>query len=196
MKSLHHVEQRIFEVEGIRASLSGPVSGHAEYWTNKFNGDKKVTEFRKRFAQRYPDVTVVLYSGIGRVAGGGYLMKNLRATYEFSWIQETLSLYDLAIEQQHDEIEALKSALDEANENADTTQAEPDPYAILGVDHTSSDDEITQAYRRKISRFHPDRLSGLNEAIIELCNERSQMINRARDMIVAERADGTQAKAA
>jgi hypothetical protein len=196
MKSLHHIEQRIFEVDGIRAELSGPVSGHADYWTNKFNGDKRVTEFKSRFAQRYPDVSIVLYDGVGRDAHGGYLLKNLRATYEFDWIQDTVYLYALLVQEQQKQIESLKEAMGESTGTGNLTPAEPDPYEILGAAPGSSDEEIAQAYKRKITRFHPDKLSGLDEAIIAFGNERSQMINRARDQILQARAKANKSKAA
>jgi hypothetical protein len=189
MKSLHHIEQRIFEVDGIRASLSGPVSGHADYWTNKFNGDKKVSEFKTRFAQRYPDVTIVLYDGIGHVAHGLLLLKNLRATYELAWIQNTVYLYDLLVHEQQEQIESLKKALEQSTAAANLTPPEPDPYTILGVDRSCSDEEIKQAYQRKITRFHPDKLSGLDDAIKAFGNERAQLINRARDQILDERKE-------
>jgi hypothetical protein len=196
MKSLHHIEQRIFEVDGIRAELSGPVSGHADYWTNKFNGDKRVTEFKSRFAQRYPNVSIVLYDGVGRDAHGGYLLKNLRATYEFSWIQDTVHLYDLLVRQQQEQIKSLKKASGQSAGAGEATPAEPDPYEVLGVASDCSDEEIVQAYKRRITRFHPDKLSGLDEAIIAFGNERAQLINRARDQILLARGKGNKSKAA
>lgn len=180
MKSLHHIEQRIFEVDGVRAALSGPVNGHADYWTNKYSGDNKVTEFKSRFAKRYPGVAVVLYDGIGHVAHGSYLLKNLRATYEFGWIQEAVCLYDLLVHQQDEKIASLRKAPEQT--------VEADPYFTLGLDSGCSDEEVTLAYRRKIARFHPDKLSGLDPAIIAFGNERAQMINDARVRIMEERS--------
>jgi hypothetical protein len=182
MKSLSHIEQRIFDVDGICASLSGPASGYEDYWTNKFNGDKTLAEFKRRFSQRYPGVSIEVVDGIGHRASGKYLMKNLRATYAFSWIQEQVELYDKFIQRQKQKIEALEDAAQAAT----ATPPEPDPYDILGVDRHASREEIRQAYRIKIRRFHPDRLSGLDEAIIAFGNQQAQMINRARDMLLNE----------
>lgn len=196
MKSLHHIEQRIFDVDGVRAELSGPVSGYPDYWTNRFNADKTVAEFKSRFAQRYPAVSIVLYDGIGHIAHGNYLIKNLRATYEFDWIKDKVDLYDLYIHEQNEKIESLEQAREQAKEVGEVMREEPDPYQMLGVDRDSSRDEVIQAYRRKILRFHPDKLSGLDEAIIAFGNEQAQKINRARDQILQEREDDHESEAA
>jgi hypothetical protein len=187
MKSLSHIEQQIFDVDGIRASLAGPSGGHEDYWTNRFNGDKTVSDFKNRFSQRYPDVDIIVHDGIGHVAHGNYLIKNLRTTHEFAWIQETVDVYDQFIHDQLEQIELLKKQLEQAVRAADATP-EPDPYEILGVDRNSTDEEITQAYRKKIHRFHPDKLSTLDDAIIAFGKERAQMINWARDEISRERS--------
>ena len=50
-----------------------------------------------------------------------------------------------------------------------------DPYAVLGVAANASDTEIEQAYRRLISRHHPDRAGGVEA--------RAREINRAYDRI-------------
>lgn len=185
MKSLFHIEQRIFDVDGIRAELSGPVSGHPDYWTNRLNGDKNLKEFKDRFTKRYPGVSIVVYDGTGQEAHGNYLLKNLRATYEFDWIQERFQLFALFMRQQQERIEALEQAASAGP----ATLPEPDAYALLGVASDCTDAELKAAYQRKISRFHPDKLSGLDEAIIAFGNQQAQAINRARDRILQERHD-------
>jgi hypothetical protein len=184
MPSLTHIEQCIFNIDGIRASLSGPATGLQDYWTNRFSGDRRVSEFKKRFSVRYPNVDIVLYDGLGRVAPGQYLMKNLRVTHDFGWIQDTVAVYD-------EYIESLKIALQQATQTTNVAPAEMDPYEVLGVDRNSSIDEIRQAYRLQIRRFHPDKLGGLalDQAFIQFGTERTQLINGARDQIFEERAE-------
>ena len=54
-----------------------------------------------------------------------------------------------------------------------------DPYAVLGVAADASDAAVEQAYRRLISRHHPDRAGGVEA--------RAREINRAYDRIQALR---------
>jgi DnaJ like chaperone protein len=60
-----------------------------------------------------------------------------------------------------------------------------DAYAALGVEKTVSDRELKQAYRRRISENHPDKLiaKGVPEDMVRLATERSQDIQVAYDMI-------------
>ena len=53
------------------------------------------------------------------------------------------------------------------------------------MEQTVSDRELKQAYRRRISENHPDKLiaRGVPEAMIKLATERSQEIQAAYEMI-------------
>jgi DnaJ like chaperone protein len=62
-------------------------------------------------------------------------------------------------------------------------------YQILEVDAASSNDEVTKAYRRQLSRHHPDKLkaNGLPESMLEHAKQRTQQIIEAWDLIRAKR---------
>jgi DnaJ like chaperone protein len=62
-------------------------------------------------------------------------------------------------------------------------------YQILEVDAASSDDAVTKAYRRQLSRHHPDKLkaNGLPESMLEHAKQRTQQIIEAWDLIRANR---------
>ncbi len=66
--------------------------------------------------------------------------------------------------------------------------APPDPYAVLGVDPTMSQDEIRAAWKAEVRSTHPDQLMarGLPAEAIKLAERRLVAINRAWDEISAQ----------
>lgn len=64
-----------------------------------------------------------------------------------------------------------------------------DAYRVLEVPATASDAEVTKAYRRQMSRHHPDKLvaNGLPESMMEVAKERTQQIREAYETIRARR---------
>ena len=60
-----------------------------------------------------------------------------------------------------------------------------DAYAVLGVGHTASDDEVTKAYRRLMNQNHPDKLvaKGLPESMMKIAEEKTRQIRAAYDRI-------------
>lgn len=67
--------------------------------------------------------------------------------------------------------------------------ADSDPYRILGVERTISNDDLKSAYRTLVRENHPDRLiaQGLPEEFIDLANEKLAAINTAYDAVQQER---------
>lgn len=63
-------------------------------------------------------------------------------------------------------------------------------YTILGLSMSASDDEIKRAYRRAISRNHPDKMlaQGLSVKELHAATETTQKIQRAYEMICRARA--------
>jgi DnaJ like chaperone protein len=62
-------------------------------------------------------------------------------------------------------------------------------YKVLEVESSATNDEVVKAYRRALSRHHPDKLkaNGLPESMIEHAKERTQQIIEAWDLIKERR---------
>lgn len=62
-------------------------------------------------------------------------------------------------------------------------------YAELEIDANISDQEVTKAYRRQMSRHHPDKLvaNGLPESMAQMAKEKTQRIQEAYEGIRAAR---------
>lgn len=63
-----------------------------------------------------------------------------------------------------------------------------DPYSILGIQPTASDDEVKKAYRELAKKYHPDRYA--DTPMAELAQEKMQEINEAYDTIMNRRRSG------
>jgi len=65
-----------------------------------------------------------------------------------------------------------------------------DPYQILGIDRSASDNDIKKIYRELSRTNHPDTLiaKGMPQEFIEVANEKMASINAAYDQISNERA--------
>jgi len=57
------------------------------------------------------------------------------------------------------------------------------PYLILGITGNSTIEEIKKAYRDLVKKYHPDKLSGKSESIINLSNSKFIEINEAYEKI-------------
>lgn len=64
-----------------------------------------------------------------------------------------------------------------------------DPYVILGVDRSSSNEDLKHAYHRLVRENHPDSLvaRGVPEEFVRLATEKLAAINGAYEMIKKER---------
>jgi DnaJ like chaperone protein len=65
------------------------------------------------------------------------------------------------------------------------TQQLEEAYRVLGTAPSAANDEIVKAYRRALSRHHPDKLkaNGLPESMIEHAKQRTQQIIEAYELI-------------
>lgn len=64
-----------------------------------------------------------------------------------------------------------------------------DPYKILGVAPGATDDEIKQAYRALVRKYHPDKYA--NTDLADMANEKMKEINAAYEQVQRMRREGT-----
>lgn len=62
-------------------------------------------------------------------------------------------------------------------------------YQVLEVDAKAGNEEVSKAYRRQLSKHHPDKLkaNGLPESMLEHAKQRTQQIIEAYEMIKSSR---------
>jgi len=66
-------------------------------------------------------------------------------------------------------------------------------YKTLGISNTAKEDEIRKAYRRLLSKTHPDKLAsrGASEAEIKKASERTHIIRTAYETVMQSRGVNT-----
>jgi len=63
-----------------------------------------------------------------------------------------------------------------------------DPYKILGVPNTATDDEVKKAYRELVRKYHPDNYH--DNPLSDLASEKMKEVNEAYDTITKMREGG------
>ena len=63
-----------------------------------------------------------------------------------------------------------------------------DPYVVLGIKPSASDEEVKKAYRDLVKKYHPD--SYQNNPLSDLAEEKMKEVNEAYDAIIRQRAGG------
>ena len=70
-----------------------------------------------------------------------------------------------------------------SNQSFTHSSNKKDPYRVLGIDSSATDDEVKKAYRRMAMKYHPDRVAGMSEEMQRNAAEQMKEINQAYDKI-------------
>tara|TARA_Y100000994_G_scaffold61006_1_gene49177 strand:- start:1437 stop:2138 length:702 start_codon:yes stop_codon:yes gene_type:complete len=60
-------------------------------------------------------------------------------------------------------------------------------YEILGLNKSSTEDQIKTAYRKMVKKYHPDKLRGVSEDVVKMAKEKFQSVKDAYDTIRKQR---------
>ena len=63
-----------------------------------------------------------------------------------------------------------------------------DPYKVLGIDPSATDDEVKTAYRKLSRKYHPD--ANINNPNKDKAEEMFKLVGQAYDQIMNERKSG------
>lgn len=63
-----------------------------------------------------------------------------------------------------------------------------DPYLVLGIKPSATDEEVKRAYRELVKKYHPDYYQ--NNPLSELAEEKMKEVNEAYDAIIKMRSSG------
>ena len=66
-------------------------------------------------------------------------------------------------------------------------EPEKDPYKILEIDKTATDEEVRKAYRRLAVKFHPDKVENLGDDVKKAAEEKFKSVQSAYEQIKKER---------
>lgn len=61
------------------------------------------------------------------------------------------------------------------------------PYSVLGITETATNEEVKKAYRRLAMKFHPDKVEGLGDEVKKNAEQQFREINEAYETIKNQR---------
>ena len=115
----------------------------------------------------------------------GYLGPNKRKILEFLCLRLGFNINDfIYFSQRHYQQRGREQ--ERARQRARPRPSNLDEaYQILGINKSASDADVKRAYRKQMSRNHPDKLvsKGLPEEMIKIATEKTQKIKKAYEQI-------------
>ena len=189
-------EQEIAAARGVMSSLrldSMQVAVAIEEFSQgkqpSFDVNAELARMRRAFAGR-PDLVRTFVEIQMRAALAGNNLEGPARKY-VKRVASNLGMSEFEVAQ----IEAVlrlqrgSSNRREHQQAANGAQQLANAYQVLEVAPTAGNEEIEKAYRRQLSRHHPDKLkaNGLPESMLEHAKERTQQIIEAWELIKERR---------
>lgn len=155
----------------------------------QFNLEQEIAELRAS-CQSQPEILRIFleiqlrFALSGSDMAGAARVRVTRVAQGLGVGPQTLARMEAALRGGH----GRQSAPPEANIDARVAAA----YRTLEVDAEISDDELVKAYRRLMSRNHPDKLkaNGLPDSMLEHAKQRTQAIREAYELLRERRGLG------
>ncbi len=155
--------------------------------TAGYDADQRVEQLRAACAMRYDLLRAFMELQLRAALAGNGMSLPARAI--LTRVAGRLGMSGLEFAQ----MEAALRARQQGAGGPGGRQAAEKPlqecYAELEVGSEASDQEVTKAYRRQMSRHHPDKLvaNGLPESMAQVAKEKTQRIQEAYESIRAAR---------
>jgi DnaJ like chaperone protein len=151
----------------------------------RYDVDLAVERLREACAPRHDLLATFIELQLRAALAGNGMSPPARAI--LTRVAESLGMSGLEFARMEAALRARRSGRTDAGTKSGKPLAAA--YAELGVEPGVGDRELTRAYRRLISRHHPDKLvaNGLPESMAEMAKEKTQRIQEAYEEIRAAR---------
>lgn len=70
-----------------------------------------------------------------------------------------------------------------ASSSSSSYTSTKNPYSVLGISETATNEEVKKAYRRLAMKFHPDKVEGLGDEVKKNAEQQFREINEAYETI-------------